>query len=90
MKFYPETVPQSTQQVLTKIKGIPDIQNFYLSGGTGLSLQLGHRESEDLDFFIKSSFEPQLLQQKLISQGELKDIIIDEGTLNVFMNGVKL
>lgn len=27
-------------------------QRFYLAGGTGLALQLGHRRSNDLDFFI--------------------------------------
>ena len=31
------------------------LKNFYLSGGTALSLQLGHRESEDLDFISFSS-----------------------------------
>ena len=28
-------------------------KNFYLAGGTGLALQLGHRTSVDFDFYDK-------------------------------------
>ncbi len=90
MNFYIKTVPQATKSVLDKIKEISDIQNFYLSGGTALSLLLGHRESEDLDFFTKISFQPQLLQQKLLQLGILENVQIDAGTLNLFVNKVKL
>jgi predicted nucleotidyltransferase component of viral defense system len=90
MEFHVETLPQGTNLVLENIKQVPEIQNFYLSGGTALSLQLGHRESEDLDFFIKNSFNPQILVQKLLQYGKLEDVMTDEGTLNLFMNNVKL
>lgn len=90
MKLYIQIVPQTTLSVLDKIKEISDIQNFYLSGGTALSLLLGHRESEDLDFFTKTSFQPPLLQQKLLQSGVLENVQIDEGTLNLFINKVKL
>lgn len=90
MKFYIETIPHATGLVLDKLMKISDIKNFYLTGGTALSLILGHRESEDLDFFIKSNFQPPLLQQKLLQLGKLENVQIDEGTLNLFINKVKL
>lgn len=90
MNFYTQTIPYLTKTVLDKIKSIPDLQNFYLSGGTALSLQLGHRESEDLDFFAKEKFQPELLQQKLLSINQLENVEIAEGTLNVFLENVKL
>lgn len=90
MQWYPETVPQKTLHVLDNIKPIPDLQSFYLSGGTALSLQLGHRESEDLDFFTKTGFQPNVLQQKLATISPLEEITLDEGTLNLFIDGVKL
>lgn len=90
MNFYTKTIPQATLSVLDKIKDISDMQNFYLSGGTALSLLLGHRESEDLDFFTKISFNPTLLQHKLLQRGTLENVQIDEGTLNLFVNKVKL
>lgn len=90
MNFYTNTIPQATSFVLDNIKNIPDIQNFYLTGGTALSLLLGHRESEDLDFFTESSFQPTLLQQKLLQLGTLENLQVDQGTLNLFVNKVKL
>ena len=35
--------------------GVPE--GFYLAGGTGLALQLGHRRSLDLDFFQVGTYE---------------------------------
>ena len=54
MNFYTTTIPQATRFLLDNIKEISDIKNFYLTGGTALSLLLGHRESEDLDFFSEN------------------------------------
>ena len=31
--------------------------NFYLAGGTGLALQIGHRDSVDFDFFTQGEFD---------------------------------
>lgn len=39
---------------LSEIKIITD--NFYLAGGTALALKLGHRESNDFDFFCENAF----------------------------------
>jgi len=38
---------------------------FVLYGGTGLALQLGHRTSEDFDFFSSSGFDPDRLRSRL-------------------------
>jgi len=37
--------------IFQRLKDIPFISEFYLAGGTGLALLLGHRFSVDLDFF---------------------------------------
>ncbi len=34
----------------------PHLETFYLGGGTGLALQLGHRRSDDFDFFSDQLF----------------------------------
>lgn len=44
---------------------MPFHQNFVLYGGTGLALQLGHRGSEDFDFFSSSNFDPDRLRSCL-------------------------
>ncbi len=38
---------------------------FYLAGGTSLALQIGHRDSEDFDFFKEGSFNTEELYKKL-------------------------
>jgi len=40
-------------------------QDFVLYGGTALALQLGHRVSEDFDFFSAQPFDPAMLQARL-------------------------
>lgn len=90
MAITTQALPKATAQLIGMIKDLPDIKHFYLSGGAALSLQLGHRESEDLDFFNKKNFNPQGLQEKLRHFGELQNVAIAEGTLNLFLQGVKL
>lgn len=69
----------------------PDfLTRFYLTGGTALSLQLGHRESEDLDFFCEQPFPPQEIEQQISSLGVLSQTEMDEGTVNTYLDGVKL
>jgi nucleotidyltransferase AbiEii toxin of type IV toxin-antitoxin system len=66
------------------------LDDFYLSGGTGLALHFGHRGSDDLDFFSKNNFNNVLLQSKLEELGKLDELELAEGTLNVYLNQVKL
>lgn len=91
-RFFLSTLPTKTARLMEVFQeNKPDFLNFfYLSGGTALSLQLGHRESEDLDFFCQKSFDPQQLQKVLLKFGQLKQTELSEGTVNTFLNGVKL
>lgn len=91
-KIYSNTLPDKTKK-LTKTfqKARPKfLKEFYLSGGTGLSLQLNHRESIDLDFFSKKDFDPVKLEAQLEKYGELEDLQLDKNTLNCFLNGVQV
>ena len=40
-------------------------ESFYLAGGTGLALQIGHRQSVDFDFFGPNDFNPLELFQSV-------------------------
>lgn len=51
---------QIQKRILNHLKDIPEFDAFYLTGGTALSrFYLGHRKSDDLDFFTS---EGELLQ----------------------------
>lgn len=69
--------------------------DFYLAGGTGLALQLGHRISEDFDFFTNGPMNSvQLLQQLSaafsIQSNEIEQLQNEEKTLTVMINDVKI
>ncbi len=42
-------------------------EEFYLAGGTGLALQIGHRDSIDFDFFKEGDFDTKILISKIES-----------------------
>jgi hypothetical protein len=46
-----EALTPATRQTFNQIGRLPFITSFYLAGGSGLALHLGHRFSVDLDFF---------------------------------------
>jgi hypothetical protein len=50
------TMTQSQLALWTALGDVPD--DFVLYGGTGLALRLGHRRSEDFDFFSAEPFSP--------------------------------
>ena len=56
-------LPESQQLLWPELDAVPS--EFVLYGGTGLALQLGHRTSEDFDFFSSSSFDPDRLRWRL-------------------------
>lgn len=58
-------------KVLTRLRKSTLIADFYLAGGTGLALQLGHRKSLDLDFFQRST-APEIRVANI--QSELEDL----------------
>lgn len=49
-----DILPASQRQLWPELDAVP--ADFVLYGGTGLALQLGHRVSEDFDFFSSSGF----------------------------------
>ena len=55
------TVNKRLLNILRKINNDNFFKDYYLVGGTALSLQIGHRISEDLDFFSFKGLENNLL-----------------------------
>lgn len=88
--MFTQTLPKKTAELLRSFAHAEFLHSFYLSGGTALALEMGHRESEDLDFFNQDDFNPLELQQELTPFGKLEEVEIATGTLNLFLNGVKL
>jgi hypothetical protein len=90
--LFVNTLPAKTSVLIADFqKDSPSfLKDFYLSGGTALSLQVGHRESEDLDFFCGKNFDPRQIEIALKNFGPLEETELDKNTLNTYLNGVKL
>lgn len=90
--FYPQALPPKTAQLIKVFQKnrLSFLKNFYLSGGTALSLQINHRQSIDLDFFSQKDFDPQAVQKELETLSKLTDLELDKNTLNAFLKGVQV
>jgi hypothetical protein len=53
------------RRVLALQSELANTESFFLAGGTGLGLRLGHRSSRDLDWFTPRAFDAKQLAAKL-------------------------
>jgi len=56
-------LPGPQRQLWAELKGTP--KAFVLYGETALALRLGHRQSEDFDFFSNQPFHPDSLRDSI-------------------------
>jgi hypothetical protein len=87
--WHPETIPPDTEELVGSLARVLP-SGAYLAGGTGLALRLGHRRSVDLDFFLPSVFDEELLLQGL---RVLRGIVVEQRapqTLHLAIEGVKV
>lgn len=52
-----EALPDAVWELLLGLSRLRSIQSCYLAGGTALAIQLGHRVSAVLDFFLREGLE---------------------------------
>ena len=59
-------VTPDTFKLIRELQMIPELKDFHLVDGTSLALQLGHRNSIDIDLFTRYDFDDSELV-KLVS-----------------------
>jgi len=81
----------AAHKVLKVISPVAVARGFVLAGGTAVALHLGHRRSEDFDFFSIRPFRPERLHQA-IHRLNLETTVLQEepGTLTLLADGVKV
>ena len=84
------TVAKSTLGLLKSLQKESLLASFRLVGGTALSLQIGHRVSEDLDLFSTELFDNMQVQTLLIEKYGFIPSVIETNTLIGFVDGVKI
>ena len=86
------TVNEETYGLLKKISSIEIVASkFALAGGTSLALQIGHRQSIDLDFFSPDEFNVKELEITLSGSKEFSFQFINSNSRMLFcyINNIK-
>jgi hypothetical protein len=87
-----KVLPKGSRDVLADLDGLKaaELRGWTLAGGTGLALHLGHRISEDFDFFRTDTFSPKRVSEVLLGVGRVETLQEDDRTLTVLAAGTKL
>ena len=89
MLFY-KTIEPGTLQLLKQLQANPLFQGERLVGGTALALQLGHRQSVDLDLFGSEPVESADIRDALWDEHRL-NVIKESRNINIYLiDGVKV
>ncbi|HEX9724464.1 MAG TPA: nucleotidyl transferase AbiEii/AbiGii toxin family protein [Vicinamibacteria bacterium] len=88
--WHPEVIEQSTDAALRAIAAAELGASFYLAGGTGLALRLGHRRSVDLDFFTEDRIDEDALLRELRGLGPISVMAKAKETLDVHLLDTKV
>ena len=88
--LHAEVLDKSTADLLAEIGATPAFRDFYLAGGTGLALQLGHRMSLDLDLFSERPWSSASLLAALRALGPTVIDLETEGAVVGSVGGVRV
>jgi len=83
-------LPENGIDVIDKLYEQELLNNFYMAGGTGLALQLGHRKSIDFDFFTEKAFNTERYITNLKSTGNFQLLNEAKGTVTGIFNNIKI
>jgi len=86
----PFIVKPATLKLIQQLQALPEFREFYLVGGTALALQLGHRNSIDIDLFTKNDFTPESLLKFLESAFSIRPSYAAKNTLLSIINSIKV
>lgn len=87
--LYKQTTTPFLFETLENLMQWQELQNFRLVGGTGLSLQLGHRQSIDIDLFTDVEFNIQDLARMLKKRIPESEIRILSFGLTIYISTSK-
>jgi hypothetical protein len=89
-EWHREVITAPSEAALRLLRDASLLDRFYLAGGTALALQIGHRLSQDLDFFATDLFDEQSLIQRLQALGEFSLVAEAPHTLHTTIQGSRV
>lgn len=83
-------IHKDTFSLIQDLQSQEFLKDFYLVGGTALALQIGHRNSVDIDLFTQKDFSTEKLEEKVLKKFNYFKTNEDENTLMCIINNVKV
>lgn len=84
-----QTVAPELMELLKFVMNSEVFDGFFLVGGTALALQIGHRESVDLDFFGNLEIDSDLFRQEISNYGKFNIIKQSKNILITDIGSIK-
>lgn len=90
--MHEKVLPKHSLELLNLLATDPSkhLKGWILAGGTGLAFRIGHRVSEDLDFFRTDDLDIRKLHQVLARHGSYETLQEADHTLTVIIRKTKL
>ncbi len=88
--WHPEVIADEVAATLVTLHDRSVLEPFYLAGGTGLALALGHRRSVDLDFFTQAAFDEESVLRHIETLPAFSLVTRDRETLHVTIGQTKV
>ena len=85
----PFIISPQTFKLIQQLQSLPELKDFFLVGGTSLALQLGHRNSVDIDLFTQHDFNDTDLLDLINNKYEVKEIFRRKNTIISLINNIK-
>lgn len=88
--FHKEAIEPGTLGLLKELQSITVLKDFHLAGGTSLAMQIGHRQSIDLDLFTQNDFDTNSLLEYLEDSFKFALIFSSKNTLKGCIGNVNI
>jgi hypothetical protein len=86
----PFIISEATFRLTQELQSLKELEGFVLVGGTSLALQLGHRNSIDIDLFSHHEFNGTELVEKLRNYYPVSSTLEKKNTVLSYVNDIKV
>ena len=87
--YYNKVLRERDRHVLKRLPNLSE-SDFYLAGGTGLAIQIGHRFSYDMDFFCVEPFRNDVIKQWISEGGQIQILQDAAGTVEAIVDETRV
>ena len=85
----PFIISPQTFSLIQQLQGLPALKDFFLVGGTALALQMGYRNSIDIDLFTQNNFDAADIEEALNNKFSYAATVAKKGTVLAVVNNIK-